>query len=210
VARVTNALIVLTVLTLAPALRAQAPSPAKPASAPQGQPPAEPASAPQGQAPAKPGAPQEQAAPAAPAQPPAAATPAPPPAKPATATQAAPPPQETYTYRPEGRRDPFLNLIGTGTEARMTSRKGEGPTGLTVGEITVRGIMQSRGSLIAMIQGPDKKTYIVHQGDKLLDGTIKTIMPEGLVVVQEVKDPLSLIKQREIRKLLRSLEDAKE
>jgi Tfp pilus assembly protein PilP len=198
VARVTNALIVLTVLTLAPALRAQAPSPAKPASAPQGQ------------APAKPGAPQGQAAPAAPAQPPAAATPAPPPAKPATATQAAPPPQETYTYRPEGRRDPFLNLIGTGTEARMTSRKGEGPTGLTVGEITVRGIMQSRGSLVAMIQGPDKKTYIVHQGDKLLDGTIKTIMPEGLVVVQEVKDPLSLIKQREIRKLLRSLEDAKE
>jgi len=43
-----------------------------------------------------------------------------------------------------------------------------------------------------------------------LDGTIKTITPQGLVVVQEVNDPLSLIKQREIRKLLRSLEDAKE
>ena len=184
-ARATNALIVLTVMTLAPAAGAQAPSPAKPASAPQGQ------------APAKPASPQGQAAPAALAQPPAAATPA-------------PPPQETYTYRPEGRRDPFLNLTGTGTEARMTSRKGEGPTGLTVGEITVRGIMQSRGSLVAMIQGPDKKTYIVHQGDKLLDGTIKSITPQGLVVVQEVKDPLSLIKQREIRKLLRSLEDAKE
>jgi hypothetical protein len=70
--------------------------------------------------------------------------------------------------------------------------------------------MQSRGSLVAMIQGPDNKTYIVHQGDKLLDGTIKTIMPQGLVIVQEVKDPLSLVKQREIRKLLRSLEDPKE
>ena len=41
--------------------------------------------------------------------------------------------------------------------------------------------MQSRGSLVAMIQGPDNKTYIVHQGDKLLDGTIKTVTPQGLV-----------------------------
>ena len=149
----------------------------------------------QSPAPAKPAAPQGQAAPAAPAPPPATAT---------------PPAPEAYTYRSEGRRDPFLNLIGTGTETKVTSRKGEGPTGLTVGEITVRGIMQSRGALVAMIQGPDTKTYIVHQGDKLLDGTIKSITPQGLVVVQEVNDPLSLIKQREVRKLLRSLEDAKE
>jgi Tfp pilus assembly protein PilP len=148
------------------------------------------------------------------AQTPAAA---PAPAKPGAAAPAAqkpaeatPPAPETYTYRPEGRRDPFLNLVGTGTEAKVTSRKGEGAAGLTVTEITVRGVMQSRGALVAMIQGPDTKTYIVHQGDKLLDGTIKTITPQGLVVVQEVNDPLSLIKQREVRKLLRSLEDAKE
>ena len=70
--------------------------------------------------------------------------------------------------------------------------------------------MQSRGALIAMVQGPDNKTYIVHQGDKLLDGTIKSITPQGLVIDQEVNDPLSVVKQREIRKLLRSLEDAKE
>ena len=81
---------------------------------------------------------------------------------------------------------------------------------MTLAEISVRGILQSRGALVAMVQGPDNRTYIVHQGDKLLDGTIKTIMPTGLVVVQEVNDPLSLVKQREVRKLLRSLEDAKE
>ena len=70
--------------------------------------------------------------------------------------------------------------------------------------------MQSRGGLVAMVQGPDKKTYIVHQGDHLADGTIKTITPQGLIIIQEVNDPLSLVKQREVRKLLRSLEDAKE
>ena len=81
---------------------------------------------------------------------------------------------------------------------------------MTVAEISVRGVMESRGALIAMIHGPDNRTYVVHQGDKLLDGTIKSVTPQGLVIVQEVNDPLSLIKTREVRKMLRSLEDAKE
>jgi len=135
------------------------------------------------------------------AQPPAAAAPAPVP--PPAASQ--PPVPENYTYQPDGRRDPFLNLLGTGSEARALSRKGEGPSGLSVTDITVRGVMQSRGALIAMIQGPDNKTYIVHQGDKLLDGTIKSVTAQGLIVIQEVNDPLSLVKQREIRKFLRSV-----
>jgi hypothetical protein len=49
----------------------------------------------------------------------------------------------------------------------------------------------------------------VHQGDPLLDGKIKQITPQGLIITQEVNDPLSLVKEREVRKLLRSLEDAK-
>ena len=163
--------------------------------------PAMPPAAP-GQQAAKPAAPAPQTPPAQPpaAQPPAAQTPA---------AQTPPSPVETYTYHADGRRDPFQTLIGTGNVV-TASRKGEGPGGMTLAEISVRGIMQSRGSLVAMIQGPDNRTYIVHQGDKLLDGTIRTIMPTGLVVVQEVNDPLSLVKQREVRKLLRSLEDAKE
>jgi hypothetical protein len=36
------------------------------------------------------------------------------------------------------------------------------------------------------------------------------VIPEGLVIVQDVTDPLSLVKQREVRRLLRSLEAAKE
>ena len=175
---------VLTLL-VAHAVGAQTPPPAKPASPPQGQPPA-PARG------AGPGA--GQAAPAAP---------------PSQASQ--PPAPENYTYQPEGRRDPFLTLVGSGSEPRGgVSRRGEGPSGMSVNDISVRGVMQSRGSLVAMVQGPDNKTYIVHQGDKFLDGTIKTITPQGLIVIQEVNDPLSLVKQREVRKLLRSVEDVKE
>lgn len=143
-------------------------------------------------------------APAATPQPPAAAAPA----TPSAASQ--PPQTENYTYAPEGRRDPFLSLVGTGVDTRSNARRGDGAAGIGVGELTVRGVIQSRTGLIAMIQGPDNKTYIVHQGDKLLDGTIKTITTQGLVLMQEVNDPLSLVKQREVTKLLRSLEGAKE
>jgi Tfp pilus assembly protein PilP len=132
-------------------------------------------------------------------------------APPARQAEAPPKPAapENYTYDPAGRRDPFLNLLGTGTEARQVSKKGEGPSGMTVAEVSVRGVMQSRSGLIAMVQGPDNKTYIVHPGDKLLDGAIKSITPQGLIIEQAVNDPLSVVKQREVRKLLRGLEDTK-
>jgi Tfp pilus assembly protein PilP len=143
-------------------------------------------------------------------QPPAPATAAPKPPQPEAPAASQPPLPESYTYRADGRRDPFQNLLGSGSEKNVIAHKGDGPAGMSLNEISIRGIMQSRGSLVAMVQGPDNKTYIVHQGDKLLDGTIKTITPQGLIVIQEVNDPLSLVKQREVRKLLRSLEDAKE
>jgi hypothetical protein len=174
------------------------------------QPPAKPA-APSAQPPAKPAAPAAQPVAPPPAQrpappPPAAAQPQTPPAP--NQAQPARPAGEAYIYEPEGRRDPFISLVGTGVESAVV-KKGEGPAGMMTAEISVRGIMQSKGAYVAMIEGPDKKTYIVHGGDKLADGTIKSVMPTGLVIIQEVNDPLSLVKQREVRKLLRSLEDAK-
>jgi len=126
-----------------------------------------------------------------------------------TAASTAPATPENYTYQTGGRRDPFTSLIGTGTEPRAPLQRGEGLAGMMVNELTVRGVMQSRGAFLAMVQGPDKKTYVVHAGDKFMDGTVKTVNAQGLVIVQNVNDPLSIEKQREVRKLLRSLEDAK-
>jgi hypothetical protein len=57
-----------------------------------------------------------------------------------------------------------------------------------------------------MIQGPDNKTYVVKAGDRLMDGTVKSIVQDAVVFAQDVNDPLSLVKQKEIRKSLRSAE----
>jgi Tfp pilus assembly protein PilP len=141
---------------------------------------------------------------------PPAATVAPPPAAAVEAPAAVvAPPQDSYIYQSDGRRDPFTPLTNAGIEVKATKR-GEGAAAFTVDEISVRGVMQTRERLVAMVQGPDNKTYVVHPGDKFADGVIKTVTPQGLVVVQDITDPLSTQKQREVRKLLRSLEEAKE
>jgi len=136
----------------------------------------------------------------APAQPPATAAPAPAPA-PAPAAEA-------YTYDPTGRRDPFVSLLSRGIEP-TTGKKLTGLSSLTTGEVMLRGVMQSRNSYVALLSGPDGKTYSAHVNDRLLDGVIRSVTPQGIVIMQEVNDPLSLVKQREVRKGLRTAEDGK-
>jgi Tfp pilus assembly protein PilP len=157
--------------------------------------------------PAKP-APAPAVNPAPPQQAPAA-KPAPPQQEPVAKPAPPPPPaplqSDAYNYDPSGRRDPFVSLIATGTQPRQIVRR-EGKAGLLVGELSVRGVMLSQGNFIAMVQGPDGKTFLIHSGDQLADGVVKSVNAEGLVVVQDVNDPLSLVKQREVSKKLRSLE----
>jgi Tfp pilus assembly protein PilP len=120
---------------------------------------------------------------------------------------------EEYSYKADGRRDPFIGLVaaaGSSAVAASGAKRGDGAAAFMVNEISVRGVMQSKSSFVAMIKGPDNKTYLIHQGDKLADGVVKSVTSQGLVVLQDISDPLSAQKQREVRKLLRSLEDAKE
>ena len=114
---------------------------------------------------------------------------------------------ESYTYEPGSRRDPFLNLLERGNDPTKTGYRPPGIGGMSVNEISVRGVIEKLdGGYVAMIQGPDNKTYSIHPGDKLLDGLVRAVNAEGLVIIQEVNDPLSLVKQREVSKKLRSLE----
>jgi Tfp pilus assembly protein PilP len=131
---------------------------------------------------------------------------------PVSAFAAGPPqdaPSEPYAYQAAGRRDPFLSLLATGAAPRVILTRGDGMAGILVNEISVRGVMESRGTLIAMIQAPDGKSHIVRPGDRFVDGTVKAITPEGLVIVQDVNDPLSTEKRREVHKRLRSAEEAR-
>ena len=115
---------------------------------------------------------------------------------------------EAYTYSQNGRRDPFVSLLSTGTEAVRTS-KGAGLAGIATSDLILRGVIHSRGGYVALISGPDGKTHRAHVNDAVADGVIRSVTPQGIVVMQEVNDPLSLVKQREVRKGLRNAEDGK-
>ena len=128
------------------------------------------------------------------------------PQPPAPATSA--PAPEAYTYDPAGRRDPFVSLLSRGIEP-PGGKKLAGLAGLATADIMLRGVLQSRNSYVALISGPDGKTYSAHANDRLLDGVIRSVTPQGIVIMQEVNDPLSLVKQREVRKGLRTAEDGK-
>ena len=149
------------------------------------------------QAPAGKGAPASTApatTPAAPAAPPAPSAP------------------EGHTYRPEGRRDPFISLLRRGSDSASApgSTRGPGLKGLGAGEVTLRGTIASQGGYVAILQGSDSKTYIVRPGEQLADGTIRSITANALVILQQVNDPLSLEKQREVRKVLRQTEEGRQ
>jgi Tfp pilus assembly protein PilP len=133
--------------------------------------------------------------------PPAAA--APPAAVPA-AVEAAPP---SYSYTREGRRDPFVSLVGRVGDANADGARPAGLPGILIQEVSLKGIVRQSSGFVAMVQGPDKKTYMARPGQRLFDGTVKSITQDAVVFSQDVTDPLSLVKQREVRKTLRSNEE---
>ena len=154
------------------------------------------------------GAAAQQQSPAPPAAQPGA-QPAQPPAAPAGQPAAAPPPPATYSYDPQGRRDPFVSLLTRGNDPRLTANRPPGPPGLLINEVTVKGIIRDRSGFIAMIQGPDTKTFMVRTGERLMDGTVKSISADVVVFSQEINDPLSTIKQKEVRTSVRPLESGR-
>jgi Tfp pilus assembly protein PilP len=115
-----------------------------------------------------------------------------------------------FNYTPEGRRDPFVSLLRRGADehANNGSRVG-GLAGIASSEVSLRGTLISHGGYVGILQGLDNKSYIVRVGDKLLDGSIRSITADAMVILQQVNDPLTLEKQREVRKLLRQTEEAK-
>ncbi len=106
----------------------------------------------------------------------------------------------SVTRRRLGARPTPFGRHGTGS----TSARAAGVARLSVDEIAVREVVQKLGEFIAMVQGQNGTIQTVRQGDKLADGTVRAINADGLVIIQEVSDPLSLVKQREVIKRLRS------
>jgi type IV pilus assembly protein PilP len=111
---------------------------------------------------------------------------------------------DAYHYDPQGRRDPFQSLIGPAPKLQPGQRP-PGPPGFLIDEIKLQGVVKTRQQgLVAMVNGPDNKGYLVKVGDKVLDGEVIRITPSSIVFRQEVNDPTRIERFREVVKELSS------
>ena len=132
-----------------------------------------------------------------------------PPTSPAPALTEAVEQPELYSYDSEGRRDPFVSLLARGAELPSDRERPDGLVGLSVNEVALRGVVLSGGAYLAVLEAPDNRTYIVHVDDRLFDGSVKEIVADAIVFLQEVNDPLSLVTVREVRKGLQDAEEGR-
>ena len=105
-----------------------------------------------------------------------------------------------WAYDPEGRRDPFVSLLDREIDPRPSGERPGGLAGLRVSEVSLRGLVSAEGQHLAVLEGPDRKTYILRGGEKLFDGFVKLISADWVVFVVEVNHPLSVVKVREVRR----------
>jgi hypothetical protein len=166
-----------------------------------------------------------------PAQQPAAPPPVEAPAgAPADAGQAAPsdparPPLDVeletggYAYNSGGRRDPFVSLQRPVAADRGPKSRKPGMEGFLIQEIALKGIVKTTGTglgvagrpgFIAMFLGADGKSYFVSTGQRVYDGVITAMDATSVTFRQEVTDPLSPVKTREVRKSLYVSEEARQ
>ena len=111
-------------------------------------------------------------------------------------------PSEEPAYDPAGRRDPFVRIGETFGRLGHPACSGAGVQGLLIQELALRGIVLSRASPVAMLAGPDGRSYFVREGDRLCDGTVTHIHRSHLLFLQEANDPLTPTRAREVRREL--------
>ena len=154
-----------------------------------------------------------------------AAAPAAAPAPAEATTEVARPPLDAeletggYSYNPQSRRDPFVSLLRPVGPDRGPKTRKPGMKGFLIQETALKGIVRTKGGglgtasrpgFIAVLLGADGKSYFVTTGQRLYDGIITAVDATSVTFRQEVTDPLSPVKTREVRKSLYASEEARQ
>lgn len=115
--------------------------------------------------------------------------------------------REVYTYDAERRPDPFVSLLTLGANRGPLNERPAGLAGLTVNDVSLRGLVFSGGAYLAVMQAPDNRTYILRGEEVLFDGVVKNVSAEGITFLQQVNDPLSMVREREVLRTLHGQEE---
>jgi len=111
-------------------------------------------------------------------------------------------------YDAGGRRDPFVSLIvpkvsTVAARPVATSRPGAGLAGIAVSDVQLKGVIRSGATFVAILEGPDGRTFLAKRLDRLVNGVIKGIESNAVVFTERVEDAAGAVRQRDVRKGLR-------
>jgi len=124
-----------------------------------------------------------------------------------------------YAYNAQGRRDPFVSLQRPVASDRGPKTRKPGMEGFLIQEVALKGIVKTKGGglglaarpgFIALFLGADGRSYPVANGQRLYDGVVIGVDATSVTFRQEVTDPLSPAKTREVRKSLYASEEARQ
>ena len=117
---------------------------------------------------------------------------------------------EGYTYSTMGRRDPFVSLLKPVSPDSGPKTRRPGMEGFLIQEVALKGIVRTPKGYTAMLLGTDGKSYFVNVGQRMFDGLVTAIDATSVTFRQEVTDPLSTVKSREMKKTLYPSEEARQ
>ena len=119
------------------------------------------------------------------------------------------PPPGGYSYSSQGRRDPFVSLLKPIGPDQGPAKRRPGMEGFLIQEVALKGIVRDRTGYIAILLGTDGKSYFVRNGQRLYDGVVTAIDASSVTFRQEITDPLSTVKSRDVRKTLYPSEEGR-
>lgn len=104
----------------------------------------------------------------------------------APAAEAAPPEEVKYVYLLEGRRDPFVPIVG-----KKTAAIAENPLeSFDLPQFQLKGLIVGFGEPKAVLAAPDGKTYIISKGTHIgkSSGIVRDINRERIIVEERYQD----------------------
>ena len=119
-------------------------------------------------------------------------------------TAAAPPPGAAqtvappsgFTYNPDGRRDPFKDLLAGGVRERAAT----GEPQVFIDDLILFGIVKNKKTYTAMIGMPQGFPMFVKVGDKFTDGFVLSITDSQVVFRKTHERGMPLMRPRDIVK----------
>lgn len=106
--------------------------------------------------------------------------------------------EQSPTYNPAGRRDPFRDLL-RGRNVQ-TPASVEGIPQIYIDDVVLIGIVKARGQLMAIINGGQGFPYYIKDGEKFADGFVRLIEESRVIFRKTHERGIPLLKPKDVIK----------